>query len=83
MSIKLAVVNVPFAGAKGGICLDSSKYSTGEIARVVRRYTIELAKHGFIGASTDVPGPDVGTTAWHMDIMHDTYRSLYGSRICY
>ena len=78
MTIKLSVVDVPFGGAKGGIKLDPREYSKGEVARVMRRYVIELAKHGFIGAASDVPGPDVGVSTWHMDIMHDTYRTLYG-----
>ena len=46
--------------------------------RVIRRYTIELAKYNFIGPGRDVPGPDVGTGTWHMDIMKDTYHTLYG-----
>lgn len=78
MSIKLAIVDVPFAGGKGGLRIDPRKYSKGEVARLMRRYTIELAKKGFIGAGVDVPGPDVGTTTWHMDIMMDTYRTLFG-----
>jgi len=78
MTIKLAVVDVPFGGAKGGIQLDPRNYSKGEISRILRRYVIELAKHGFIGAASDVPGPDVGVGTWHMDVMHDTYRTLYG-----
>lgn len=78
MSIKLAIVDVPFAGGKGGLRVDPRKYSKGEIARLMRRYTIELAKKGFIGAGIDVPGPDVGTGTWHMDIMMDTYRTLFG-----
>lgn len=45
---------------------------------MVRRYTIELVKYNFIGPGVDVPGPDVGTTTWHMDKMKDTYHSLYG-----
>lgn len=80
MSIKLSVVDVPFGGAKGGIKMDPTEFSKAEVNRVLRRYVIELAKHGFIGASCDVPGPDVGTTTWHMDIMHDTYRTLYGQK---
>lgn len=78
MTIKLAVVDVPFAGGKGGLRIDPRQYSKNEIARLMRRYTIELAKKGFIGAGVDVPGPDVGTTTWHMDIMMDTYRTLFG-----
>jgi glutamate dehydrogenase (NAD(P)+) len=78
MSIKLAIVDVPFAGGKGGLRIDPRKYSKAEIARLMRRYTIELAKKGFIGAGVDVPGPDVGTGTWHMDIMMDTYRTLFG-----
>ena len=78
MSLKLAVVEVPFGGAKGGLKMDQSKYSKREMERVLRRYTIELKKYNFIGAGIDVPGPDVGTTEWHMDIMKDTYHTLYG-----
>ena len=78
MSLKLAVVEVPFGGAKGGLKMDPKKFSKNEIERAIRRYTIELAKYTFIGPGIDVPGPDVGTGEWHMDIMKDTYHTLYG-----
>ncbi len=78
MTLKLAVVEVPFGGAKGGLKMDPKKFSKGEIERILRRYTMELAKYNYIGPSNDVPGPDVGTGTWHMDIMMDTYRTLYG-----
>lgn len=80
MSMKLAVVEVPYGGAKGGIKMDPKKYSKKEIERVLRRYTVELCKYNFIGPGQDVPGPDVGTGEWHMDLMKDTYLSLYGFR---
>lgn len=73
MSLKLAVVEVPFGGAKGGIKMDQTKYSKNEIARILRKFTIELAKKNYIGSHIDVPGPDVGTNSFHMDIMKDTY----------
>ena len=78
MSLKLAVVEVPYGGAKGGIKMDQSKFSQDEIERVIRRYTIEMTKYNFIGPGRDVPGPDVGTNTWHMDKMKDTYHTLYG-----
>lgn len=37
-----------------------------------------MTKYNFIGPGRDVPGPDVGTTTWHMDKMKDTYHTLYG-----
>lgn len=78
MTLKLATVEVPFGGAKGGLCMDPKKFSKNEMERAIRRYTLELAKYNFIGPGIDVPGPDVGTGEWHMDIMKDTYHTLYG-----
>jgi len=91
MTLKLSVSNVPFGGAKGGIKIDPKKYSQGEVDRATRRYTLELAKKNFIGgnnliinnifnilAGIDVPGPDLGTSAHTMNIMKDTYETLYG-----
>lgn len=78
MTLKLATVEVPFGGAKGGLKMDPSKFSKSEMERAIRRYTMELAKYSFIGPGIDVPGPDVGTGEWHMDIMKDTYHTLYG-----
>lgn len=80
MSFKLAVVEVPFGGSKGGLKMNPREYSKQETERIIRRYTLELAKYNFIGSSIDVPGPDVGTNTWHMDIMADTYKTLYGHK---
>lgn len=78
MTLKLATVEVPFGGAKGGLCMDPRLFSKNEMERAIRRYTLEMAKYNFIGPGIDVPGPDVGTGEWHMDIMKDTYHTLYG-----
>jgi len=58
--------------------MDPFAYSKAEMQRVLRNYCIELTKYNFLGPHTDCPGPDVGTTTWHMDVLHDTYRTLYG-----
>ncbi len=78
MSLKLAVVEVPFGGSKGGLQMNAKDFSKSEIERAVRRYVVELAKYNFIAPGVDVPGPDVGTGEWHMDIMKDTFQTLYG-----
>lgn len=77
---QLSLLEIPFGGAKGGIKMDVTKFSDSEIARVLRRYTIELAKYNFIGPGVDVPGPEFGSSEWHMDIMKDTYQTIYGMK---
>lgn len=80
MTFKLAVHDIPFGGAKGGIRLNPADYSERELERITRRYTLELAKKGFIGAGADVPGPDMGTNSQTMTWMKDTYYSIYGDK---
>ena len=71
MSVKTAVVGLPFGGAKGGVRVDPRKYSAGEMERITRRYTNEITS--IIGVNKDITGPDVNTNAQTMAWMMDTY----------
>jgi glutamate dehydrogenase (NAD(P)+) len=69
MTLKTAVANLPFGGAKGGVRCDPTKLSLGELERLTRRYTWEILP--LLGPDRDVPAPDVNTDgrvmAWLMD----------------
>ncbi len=74
MSLKCALVDVPFGGSKGALCIDPKQWSGRELERITRRFTQELVKRSLIGAGTNVPAPDVGTGEREMAWMADEFR---------
>jgi len=76
MTLKCAVVNLPYGGAKGGIMVEPKRFSEEEIEKMSRGYIREI--NGFIGADIDIPAPDVNTDAKIMAWMLDEYEKLKG-----
>jgi glutamate dehydrogenase (NAD(P)+) len=79
MTIKCAVMNLPFGGAKGGIDVDPKTLSSAEIERMTRRYTSELID--LIGPDKDIPAPDTGTNEQIMAWIMDTFSQNKGSTV--
>lgn len=76
MSLKCAVADIPYGGAKGGIKVDPGTLSKRELRNLTRRYTFAIAP--IIGADTDIPAPDVNTNPQTMAWVLDTYSQLKG-----
>ncbi len=75
MTWKCAVADIPFGGAKGGVVCDPKKLSESELRRLTRRFIAELGDD--IGPHTDIPAPDVNTTAGTMAWIYDTYQMMH------
>jgi glutamate dehydrogenase (NAD(P)+) len=76
MSWKCGIMNLPFAGAKGGIACDPAKLTPGELERLTRRFTEEMLV--IIGPRMDVMAPDLGTDEQTMAWIMDTYSMKVG-----
>jgi len=79
MTWKCAIADIPFGGAKGGVCCDTKKMSRGEIERVTRRYVSLIVD--YLGPHRDIPAPDMYTDAQTMAWIMDTYSQLKGYSI--
>lgn len=76
MTWKCAVVDIPYGGAKGGVCCNPKEMSSSELERLTRRYATMLLD--IIGPYRDVPAPDVYTDEQTMAWIMDTYSLFKG-----
>ncbi len=86
MTYKCALVEVPFGGSKGGLCINPRDWETDELERITRRFAFELIKRDLINPSQNVPAPDMGTgeqeMAWIADQYHRMNTTDIDARAC-
>ena len=76
MTWKTALVDIPYGGAKGGVCVDPRKLSKKENQRLTRKFIDQI--HEVIGPDTDIPAPDMGTNSETMAWMRNQYEKYHG-----
>lgn len=76
MTIKNAVIDIPFGGGKGGIKVNPKELAIEELEELTREFTRQLAPH--IGPEKDVPAPDVNTNPTVMSWIVDEYSKTVG-----
>lgn len=78
MTIKCALIGLPFGGAKGGVVVDPKSLSRLELERLSRGYMRAMAD--IVGPDRDIPAPDVYTTDRIMGWMRDEYEVIKGGK---
>jgi glutamate dehydrogenase/leucine dehydrogenase len=74
MTLKNALIGVPFGGAKGGIAIDPRSLSKTERENLWAKYVEDT--WSFLGIHEDVPAPDLGTGPEDMACILKAYESF-------
>jgi len=76
MTYKCALVEVPYGGSKGGLCINPADWEVDELERITRRFAYELIKRDLINPAQNVPAPDMGTGEREMAWIADAYKRV-------
>lgn len=78
MTMKCAVIDIPYGGGKGGIKVDPKKLSKTELKRLSYAYSEFISD--YIGPKKDIPAPDVNTNSQIMSWMLEAFEKKTGKK---
>ena len=73
MTMKTALLDIPYGGGKGGIVINLNEFSEDDIEVITRGFIQSIHKN--LGSDYDIPAPDVGTNSKIIDVMVDEYNN--------
>lgn len=76
MTMKCAVLDLPYGGGKGGVSVDPKALTQEEREELMRGFVRRMVE--VIGPEKDVPAPDVNTNSRLMDVFAEEYGKLVG-----